>query len=70
LGELTASIAHEVNQPLAAIVANGDACLRWLSRDVPELDEVRDAVEGMINDGNRAADSSAGFARSPRRPTR
>ena len=56
LGELTASIAHEVNQPLAAIVANGDACLRWLSRDVPELDEVRGAVAGMINDGNRAAD--------------
>ncbi len=56
LGELTASIAHEVNQPLAAIVANGDACLRWLNRDVPELDEVRGALEGMINDGNRAAD--------------
>jgi PAS domain S-box-containing protein len=56
LGELTASIAHEVNQPLAAIVANGDACLRWLNRDVPEFDEVRGAVEGMINDGNRAAD--------------
>ena len=56
LGELTASIAHEVNQPLAAIVANGGACLRWLSRDVPELDEVRSALEGMINDGNRAAD--------------
>jgi PAS domain S-box-containing protein len=56
LGELTASIAHEVNQPLAAIVANGDACLRWLNRDVPELDEVRGAVAGMINDGNRAAD--------------
>jgi C4-dicarboxylate-specific signal transduction histidine kinase len=56
LGELTASIAHEVNQPLAAIVASGDACLRWLGRDVPQLDEVRGAVEGMINDGNRAAD--------------
>jgi PAS domain S-box-containing protein len=56
LGELTASIAHEVNQPLAAIVANGDACLRWLGRDVPQLDEVRNAVEGMISDGNRAAE--------------
>jgi PAS domain S-box-containing protein len=56
LGELTASIAHEVNQPLAAIVTNGGACLRWLARDVPDLDEVRAAVERMINDGNRAAE--------------
>jgi PAS domain S-box-containing protein len=56
LGELTASIAHEVNQPLAAVVTNGDACLRWLDRDVPQLDEVRDAVQLMIKDGNRAAD--------------
>jgi two-component system sensor kinase FixL len=56
LGELAASIAHEVNQPLAAIVTNGDACLRWLNRDVPELDEVRDAVKLIINDGNRAGD--------------
>src|SRR5271166_2607658 len=56
LGELTASIAHEVNQPLAAIVANGGACRRWLARDVPDLDEVRGAVERMIDDGNRAAE--------------
>jgi PAS domain S-box-containing protein len=56
LGELTASIAHEVNQPLAAVVTNGDACLRWLDRDMPQLDEVRDAVRLMIKDGNRAAD--------------
>jgi PAS domain S-box-containing protein len=56
LGELTASIAHEVNQPLAAIVANGGACLRWLARDVPDLDEASGAVERMINDGNRAAE--------------
>jgi PAS domain S-box-containing protein len=56
LGELAASIAHEVNQPLAAIVANGDACLRWLGRDAPQLDEARGAVEGMISDGNRAAE--------------
>jgi two-component system sensor kinase FixL len=56
LGELTASIAHEVNQPLAAIITSGDACLRWLDRDVPQLDEVRDAVRLIINDGNRAAD--------------
>jgi PAS domain S-box-containing protein len=56
LGELAASIAHEVNQPLAAIVTNGDACLRWLARDAPQLDEARDAVEHMISDGNRAAE--------------
>ncbi len=55
MGELTASIAHEVNQPLAAIVTNGEACLRWLMRDVPDLDEVRSSVERMINDGRRAS---------------
>jgi C4-dicarboxylate-specific signal transduction histidine kinase len=49
LGELTASIAHEVNQPLAAIVTYGDAGLRWLNREVPQLDEVRIAVERMID---------------------
>jgi PAS domain S-box-containing protein len=49
LGELTASIAHEVNQPLAAIVTHGDAGLRWLDREVPQLDEVRSAVERMID---------------------
>ncbi|MGO8846577.1 MAG: sensor histidine kinase [Methylocella sp.] len=49
LGELTASIAHEVNQPLAAIVTYGDAGLRWLNRKVPQLDEVRSAVERMID---------------------
>ena len=56
LGELTASIAHEVNQPLAAIVTNGQAGLRWLNRDEPQLDEVRSAMERMINDGMRASE--------------
>lgn len=55
LGELTASIAHEVNQPLAAIVTNGDAILRFLSRDPPMLDEVTDATRRMIGDGKRAS---------------
>jgi len=56
LGELTASIAHEVNQPLAAIITNGEACLRWLGNDRPNLEEVRSAVERMIRDGNRAGE--------------
>jgi PAS domain S-box-containing protein len=56
LGELTASIAHEVNQPLAAIVANGEACLRWLGRETPNLDEARHNVERIINDGTRAGE--------------
>ncbi len=56
LGELTASIAHEVNQPLAAVVTDGEACLRWLLRDVPDLKEVRSSVERMIGNGRRASD--------------
>jgi PAS domain S-box-containing protein len=56
LGELTSSIAHEVNQPLAAIVTNGEICLRLLGRDVPDLDELRAAVHGMISDGRRASE--------------
>jgi len=56
LGELTASIAHEVNQPLAAIVTSGEACLRWLDRDVPQLDGAKRAVERMIGDGRRASE--------------
>jgi PAS domain S-box-containing protein len=55
LGELAASIAHEVNQPLAGIVMNGEACMRWLNRDVPDLDEVRSNVRQIIADGERAA---------------
>jgi hypothetical protein len=44
MGELAASIAHEVNQPLSAIVNNGGACLRWLNGDAPDLDEAREAA--------------------------
>ena len=50
LGEMSASIAHEVNQPLAGIITNGEAGLRWLERDVPQLEEVRGAMERMIRD--------------------
>lgn len=56
LGEISASIAHEVNQPLAAIVANGQACLRFLSRETPDLEDVRGAVEWIVKDGNRAGE--------------
>jgi signal transduction histidine kinase len=54
LGELTASIAHEVNQPLAAIVTNGEACLRWLNRVPPDLGEARACVEHSVAEGRRA----------------
>ncbi|MFT3730253.1 MAG: ATP-binding protein [Hyphomicrobium sp.] len=56
LGELMASIAHEVNQPLAAVVTNGEAALRWLQRDVPDLNEVHSSLERMISNGRRASD--------------
>jgi signal transduction histidine kinase len=56
LGELTASIAHEVNQPLAAIVTNGEAGLRWLDHKEPDLAEVRDALGNVISNGNRASE--------------
>jgi C4-dicarboxylate-specific signal transduction histidine kinase len=55
MGELAASIAHELNQPLGSIVMSGDACLRWLSAKPPNLDEVREAVEAIIRDGTRAS---------------
>jgi PAS domain S-box-containing protein len=56
LGELTASIAHEVNQPLAAIVTNSNACLRWLAGEPPNLDKTRQAIGRIIKDGNRASE--------------
>jgi len=56
LGELTASIAHEVNQPLAAVVNAAVACLRWLDRESPDLDEARRAAEWIIKEGNRASE--------------
>jgi PAS domain S-box-containing protein len=56
MGELMASIAHEVNQPLAAVTTNGSACLRWLARDPPNLEEARECLRRIIRDGNRAGD--------------
>jgi PAS domain S-box-containing protein len=54
LGELTASIAHEVNQPLAGVLTNANAGLRWLAGELPNLDETRAAMSRVIRDGNRA----------------
>ena len=55
MGELAASIAHELNQPLGGIVVSGDACLRWLAAKPPNLGEVLQAVEAIIRDGTRAS---------------
>ena len=56
IGELTASIAHEVNQPLAAVVANADACVAWLSRENPDLGEARAAAERAAQGAARASE--------------
>jgi C4-dicarboxylate-specific signal transduction histidine kinase len=56
LGELMASLAHEVNQPLAANVTNAQACLRWLALEPPRPDEARAAVERIVRDSNRASE--------------
>jgi signal transduction histidine kinase/PAS domain-containing protein len=56
MGELAASIAHEVNQPLGAIVGNADICLQWLKDDRPNLQHLREALEDIASDGRRASD--------------
>jgi C4-dicarboxylate-specific signal transduction histidine kinase len=56
LGELTASIAHEVKQPIAAAITDANTCLRWLSRDQPDLEEARAAASRIVQDGNRASE--------------
>src|SRR5262245_32177702 len=56
MGQLTASIAHEVNQPLGAAITNAQAGLRWLKREVPDLTEVEHAFDEVVRAGNRAAD--------------
>jgi len=56
LGELTASIAHEVNQPLAGVISNAEACLLWLDRATPDLDAARRSVGWIIEDGRRAGE--------------
>ena len=54
---LAASIAHELNQPLAAVVGNGGAGLRWLDRPVPDLSEARASLQRVVRDGHRAAEA-------------
>ena len=56
MGELTASLAHEVNQPIAAAVTNANTCLRWLAGDTPNLEEARAAATRIVKDGTRAAE--------------
>jgi len=56
MGELTASLAHEVNQPITAAVTDANACLRWLTRDSPDVEEARAAAARIVKDAMRAAD--------------
>jgi signal transduction histidine kinase len=56
MGELTSTIAHEINQPLGGIISNGNACIRWLNREAPDLREAREAAEHIIRDANRVHD--------------
>ena len=61
MGEMAASIAHESNQPLTAIIVNGEACLRLLARQRPDLDEVRAALRSIVDDASRAAEVTHGI---------
>ena len=56
LGEMTASIAHEVNQPIAAVITNANAGLRWLGARPPDLNEVRETLSRIVRDGTRAGE--------------
>src|SRR5580704_538218 len=56
MGELTASLAHEVNQPIAAAVTDANTCLRWLNRNEPDLQEAREAASRVVKDATRAAE--------------
>jgi PAS domain S-box-containing protein len=61
MGEMTASIAHEINQPLGAIVASGSAGLRWLGNATPDLEQARASFRRIVNDGNRASQVISGM---------
>jgi signal transduction histidine kinase len=56
MGELTASLAHEVNQPIAAAITDANTCLRWLKRDQPDMAEAREAAARVVKDATRAAE--------------
>lgn len=56
MGEFTASLAHEVNQPIASAGTDARTCLRWLTRDQPDLEEAREAASRVVKDANRAAE--------------
>lgn len=61
VGQLTASIAHEINQPLMSIIANAGASLRWLDRDPPQLAQARAGLEDIVAEGTRAGDMISGL---------
>ncbi len=69
MGELTASLAHEVNQPIAAAVTDANTCLRWLTREAPDLDEARAAASRTIRDVTRAAEIISGVRQLFRKGT-
>jgi signal transduction histidine kinase len=56
LGELVASLSHELKQPITAAITNANACLLWLKRDQPDIEEASDAATSIVKDGNRAAE--------------
>jgi PAS domain S-box-containing protein len=56
MGEITASVAHEVNQPIAAAITDANTCMRWLARDPPDIEEAREAASRTIRDATRAAE--------------
>jgi PAS domain S-box-containing protein len=56
VGELSASIAHEINQPLSAVVSNGDACIRWLNASPPDIEHARNSAQLIVRDAKAAAD--------------
>jgi signal transduction histidine kinase/CheY-like chemotaxis protein len=62
MGELTASLAHEIRQPIAAAVTNAKTCLRWLGRDAPDVSEAREAASRLVSDVTRAAEIIAGIS--------
>jgi C4-dicarboxylate-specific signal transduction histidine kinase len=61
MGELVASIAHELNQPLAAVVTSGSACLRWLDREKPDLDRARQTLGHIVRDAGQAGEVIRGL---------